>query len=160
MITWLAKKGADLWTGLFLMIFSGAVIHEALDLDVGTPASPGSGFMLFGTAVVLGVLALFQVLKALLSRPQAEERTEKRAEEIHLWRVVGVIGANILYIVLLEQVGFLLCTFLLLSYLFQAYEKGKWVWAIAGAAATSLLTYVIFSRLLQLNLPKGLLQFF
>ncbi len=156
MITWLVKKGADLWTGLFLMIFSGAVIREALDLELGTPASPGSGFMLFGTAVVLGFLALFQVLKALLSRPQEGEITEK----IHLWRVIGVIGANILYIVLLEPLGFLICTFLLLSFLFQAYEKGKWVWAITGAAATSLLTYALFSRLLQLNLPKGLIQFF
>jgi putative tricarboxylic transport membrane protein len=91
-----------------------------------------------------------------LSRPQAEEVAEK----IHLWRVIGVIGANILYIVLLEPVGFLLCTFLLLCFLFQAYEKGKWVWAIGGAAAASLLMYVIFSRLLQLSLPKGLIQFF
>ena len=68
MINWIVKKGADLWTGLFLMIFSGAVIHEALDLEVGTPTNPGSGFMIFGTAVVLGVLALLQFLKALLSR--------------------------------------------------------------------------------------------
>ncbi len=157
MINWLGKKGVDLWTGLFLMIFSGAVIHEALELEVGTPTNPGSGFMIFGTAVVLGVLALLQFLKALLLRDQP---AEWKPEKIHLWRIVAVIGANVLYIVLLEPVGFLLCTFLLLCFLFQAYEKGKWASAIGGAAATSLLTYVIFSRLLQLNLPKGLVPFF
>jgi putative tricarboxylic transport membrane protein len=155
MVNWLVKKGTDLWTGLFLMIFSGAVIREALDLEVGTPTNPGSGFMIFGTAVVLGVLALLQFLKALVSRAQAD----RAPEEIHRWRIVAVIGANILYIVLLEPVGFLLCTFLLLSFLFQVYEKGEWAWAIGGAAATSLLTYAIFSRLLQLNLPKGLIPF-
>ena len=154
---WIANKGADLWTGLFLMIFSGTVINEALNLDVGTPTKPGSGFMIFGTAVVLGVLALLQFLKALLSHDQL---AEQEPETIHLWRIVAVIGANVLYIVLLEQVGYLLCTFLLLCFLFQAYEKGKWASAIGGAAATSLLTYVIFSRLLQLNLPKGLIPFF
>ena len=156
MINWLVKKGADLWTGLFLMIISGAVICEALDLEVGTPTNPGSGFMLFGTAAVLGLLALLQFLKALLSGVQADQAREK----IHLWRIVAVIGANILYIVLLEPVGFLLCTFVLLAFLFQVYEKGKWAWAVGGAAATSLLTYVIFSRLLQLNLPRGLIPFF
>jgi putative tricarboxylic transport membrane protein len=156
MINWMKKKGTDLWTGLFLMIFSGAVMHEALDLEVGTPTNPGSGFMIFGTAVVLGVLALLQFLKSLLS----PEQTGQNPEKIHLWRIIAVIGANVLYIVLLERVGFLLCTFLLLAFLFQAYEKGKWTSAIGGAAATSLLTYVIFSRLLQLNLPKGLIQFF
>jgi putative tricarboxylic transport membrane protein len=157
MITWIAKKGADLWTGLFLMIFSGAVIREALELDVGTPANPGSGFMLFGAATVLGCLALLQFLRALFHRaPRAEQAREK----INLWRIIAVIGANILYIVMLEPVGFLICTFLLLILLFQVYEKGKWVWAIGGAAATSLIAYGVFSRLLQLNLPKGLLPFF
>jgi putative tricarboxylic transport membrane protein len=139
------------------MIFSGLVIHEAFELEVGTPVKPGSGFMLFGTAAVLGVLALLQFLRALLSRDQL---AQQKPEKIHLWRIVAVISANVLYIVLLEQVGYLLCTFLLLCFLFQAYEKGKWASAIGGAAATSLLTYVIFSRLLQLNLPKGLIPFF
>jgi putative tricarboxylic transport membrane protein len=156
MIGWIARKSTDLWTGLFLMIFSGAVINEALNLDVGTPAKPGSGFMIFGTAAVLGILALLQFLKALFFRAQEEQASEK----INLWRIVAVIGANVLYIVALETVGFLLCTFLLMVLLFQVYEKGKWVWAIGGAAATSLVAYVLFSRLLQLNLPKGLIPFF
>ena len=71
-----------------------------------------------------------------------------------------MIGANILYIVALEPVGYLLCTFLLLGFLFQVNEKGKWVSTLGGAAVTSFLTYVVFSRLLQLNLPKGLIPFF
>jgi putative tricarboxylic transport membrane protein len=153
---WIANKGTDLWTGLFLMIFSGAVINEALKLEVGTPARPGSGFMIFGAASVLAVLALLQFLKSLLSQKQSVQETEK----IHPWRIISVIGANLLYIAILEPVGYLLCTFLLMCFLFQVYEKGKWVSAVGGAAATSLATYVIFSRLLQLNLPKGLIPFF
>jgi putative tricarboxylic transport membrane protein len=153
---WIANKDTDLWTGLFLMVFSGAVINEALNLEVGTPARPGSGFMIFGAASVLAVLALLQFLKSLLSQKQSGQETEK----IHLWRIIGVIGANILYIVILEPVGYLLCTFLLMCFLFQVYEKGKWASSVGGAAATSLSTYVIFSRLLQLNLPKGLIPFF
>jgi putative tricarboxylic transport membrane protein len=153
---WIANKGADLWTGLFLMIFSGAVINEALNLELGTPHNPGSGFMIFGVAVVLGLLALVQFLKSLLIHEHSARETEK----IHPWRIIAIIGANILYIVMLEPVGYLLCTFLLLCFLFQVYEKGKWALAVGGAAVTSFLTYVIFSRLLQLNLPKGVLPFF
>lgn len=153
---WIANKGADLWTGLFLMVFSGAVINEALNLELGTPHNPGSGFMIFGAAVVLGLLALLQFLKTLLFHEYSKRETEK----VHLWRIITVIGANILYIVMLERVGYLLCTFLLLCFLFQVFEKGKWVSVVGGAAATSFLTYVIFSRLLQLNLPKGMIPFF
>ena len=65
---WMARKGADFWTALVLMIFSGTVIRGALNLDVGTPANPGSGFMIFGTAVVLGVMACVQCAKSLRTR--------------------------------------------------------------------------------------------
>jgi putative tricarboxylic transport membrane protein len=153
---WIANKGADLWTGLFLMVFSGAVINEALNLELGTPRHPGSGFMVFGVAVVLGILALLQFLSSLLLK----ERLEQEAERIHLWRIIAIIGVNAIYIVALEPVGYLLCTFLLLCFLFQVNEKGSWVSTVGGAAVTSVLTYVVFSRLLQLNLPKGLIPFF
>jgi putative tricarboxylic transport membrane protein len=153
---WIADKGADLWTGLLLTVFSGAVINEALNLELGTPRRPGSGFMIFGAAVVLGFLALLQFLGALLFHQRSGQETEK----VHLWRIIAVIAANILYIVMLEPVGYLLCTFLLLCLLFQIYEKGKWAFALGGAAVTSFLTYVIFSMLLRLNLPKGLIPFF
>ena len=154
---WVAKKDADLWTGLFLIIFSGAVISEAVQLEIGTPKSPGSGFMIFGAASVLGLLALRQFIKSLHSKGRDAGRT---SEEIHWKRIVWVILANILYIFLLQPVGYLLCTFLLLCFLFQIHEKGRWVSAVGGAALTSFLSYLVFSRMLQLHLPRGLIPFF
>ena len=154
---WIARKGTDFWTALVLMVFSGAVIREALDLDVGTPANPGSGFMIFGAAAVLGVMASAQCVKSLFSKDQTEEEPR---EKIKIWRIVSVIAANAIYIAVLDRAGYILSTFILLCFLLQVYEKGKWVWAVAGAAATSVLTYLIFAKLLQLNLPKGLITFF
>ncbi len=154
---WIAEQDSDLWTGLFLMILSGAVISEAIELEIGTPKSPGSGFMIFGAAGVLGLLALRQFIKSLHIR----EREGKRApEEIRWKRIVSVILANIIYIFLLQPVGYLLCTFLLLCFLFQVHEKGRWVSAVGGAALTSFLSYLVFSRMLQLHLPRGLIPFF
>lgn len=151
-----AKKNADFWTGLVLMLFSGAVINEAFNLEVGTPRHPGSGFMILGAGAVLGALALLQFLKSLLFR----QRPGQAPEKIYPWRIISVIAANMIYIAVLESVGYLLCTFLLLCFLFQVYEKGRWGSIVGGAAAISLLTYAVFSRLLQLNLPKGLIRFF
>ena len=149
---WVAKQDADLWTGLFLMIFSGAVISEAIQLEIGTPQSPGSGFMIFGAAGVLGLLALRQVIKSLRL---VGRRAGETSKEIHWKRIVAVILANIIYIFLLQPVGYLLCTFLLLCLLFQIHEKGRWASAVGGAALTSFLSYLVFSRMLQLHLPRG-----
>jgi len=152
-----AKRDANLWTSLFMMIFSGAVIGEAFQLEIGTPKNPGSGFMIFGTAGVLGLLALHQFIKSFLS-PEAQ--AEPASEKIHRGRIVSVIGANIIYIFLLQPAGFLLSTFLLLCFLFQVRQKGRWVSTVGGAALTSFLSYLIFSRILKLNLPRGLMPFF
>jgi putative tricarboxylic transport membrane protein len=112
--------------------------------------------MILGAAAVLGILALLQFLKSLLLR----QRPGQAPEKIHPRRIISVIAANMIYIAVLESMGYLLCTFLLLCFLFQVYEKRKWGAIVGGAAATSFLTYVVFSRLLQLNLPKGLIRFF
>ena len=114
-------------------------------------------FMFFGTAIVLGILALHLFIKSLLS---GKKKTEDAPEKIHRWRVVSVIGANIGYILILQPVGYLLSTFFLMGFLFQVSEKGRWFSSVWGAALTSSVSYLIFSRMLQLNLPRGLMPFF
>jgi putative tricarboxylic transport membrane protein len=151
------KKNGDLWSGLFLMIVSGLVIREALELEVGTPTNPGSGFMVFGAAVALGLLALRQCVTVCATRAHA---TESAAERIRWGRILAAISAMVLYILTLQSVGYLVCTFLLLSFLFQVLERGHWIARTIGAAATSFATYVIFAKMLQLNLPRGLITFY
>jgi putative tricarboxylic transport membrane protein len=154
---WVAKRETNLWTSLLWRVLSGAVISEAFELEIGTPGSPGSGFMIFGTAGVLGILALHLFIKSLLSE---KRRPEKALEKTHRWRVVSVIAANIAYILILQPVGYLLGTFLLMGFLFQINEKGKWFSSLWGAALTSFVSYFLFSRLLGLNLPRGWISFF
>jgi putative tricarboxylic transport membrane protein len=151
------KKNGDLWSGLFLMAVAGFVIREALELEVGTPTNPGSGFMIFGAAVALGLLALRQFVTSCAVRARA---TDSVAERIRWGRIVAVISAMVLYILALQSLGYLLCTFLLLSFLFQTLERGHWVARTVGAASTSFVTYVIFAKMLQLNLPRGLITFY
>ena len=153
---WIAGRGSDFWTGLFLMILSGWVISESVELEIGTPGSPGSGFMAFGTGCVLGVLALHIFIKSIMS---PKRKAVQDSETVHRGRILAAVIVNIAYIVLLQRVGYLLCTFFLMCFLFQIYEKGRLLWSIGGAAFTSLFTYLAFTRLLQLNMPKGLIPF-
>jgi putative tricarboxylic transport membrane protein len=154
---WLRRTGADFWSSLFLLLLSGAVINEAFNLELGTPRNPGSGFMIFGAAAALGLFALRQFIVALLSPASSKESA---ADPIHWGRIVCVVLAVLAYILLLEPVGFLLCTFLLLTFLFQILEPGHWVRRTIGAALTSFLSYTIFAKAMSLSLPKGLITFF
>lgn len=150
-------RNAELWVNLFLVLLSAAVIREAFELEVGTPQSPGSGFMFFGAATILGLLALHRFVRSLVTNPVTEGTS---GGPIHRGRIVAVIGANLLYILLFEILGYLVSTFLFLSFLFQVLERGRWVRRFGGAALVSVFTYLFFARLLQLNLPRGVLSFF
>jgi putative tricarboxylic transport membrane protein len=154
---WLARRDANVWVSLFLMILAGAVASEAYRLEIGTPTEPGSGFMIFGASTLLGLLSLHLFIKSLLSR---EDPSKKTSEKIHRRRIIWVIAANVVYIYLLHPVGYLICTFVLLCFVFQIIERGRWASSLGGAALTSVGTYVVFAKLLQLNLPRGWLPFF
>lgn len=154
---WLRRTGTDFWSNLFLILLSGAVIHEAFNLELGTPRNPGSGFMIFGAAAALGLFALRQFIAAVFS-PASPRNTA--GTPIHWGRVVSVILAVLGYILLLEPVGYLLCTFLLLCFLFQVLETGQWVTRTIVAGVTSVVTYAVFAKALKLSLPKGLMTFF
>ena len=156
-MVWPRKSGADFWSSLFLLLLSGAVINEAFNLELGTPRSPGSGFMIFGAAAALGLLALRQLIASLLS--QAPPKASG-AEPIHWARIVSVILTVLAYILLLKPMGFLLSTFLLLNFLFQILEPGHWVTRTIGAALTSFVSYAIFAKAMSVSLPQGLFTFF
>jgi putative tricarboxylic transport membrane protein len=151
------KKNGDVWSSLFLMVLAGFVIREALELEIGTPTNPGSGFMIFGVAVALGLLALYQCAKAFAALTGA---SESATERIRWGRILATISAIVFYILALRSVGYLVCTFLLLSFLFQVLERGHWATRTIGAATTSFATYFIFAKMLQLNLPRGLITFY
>ena len=157
MKAWLKSTGAEFWSSLVLLLLSVAVINEAFNLELGTPRNPGSGFMISGAAAALGLFALRQFIASLFLPAHVKASS---GDPIHWGRIVCVILAVLAYILLLEPVGFLLCTFLLLAFLFQVLEPGHWVTRTIGAAFTSALTYALFAKALKLSLPKGLITFF
>lgn len=153
---WLLRKDPNLWASVILVLFSVAVSVEAYRLEIGTPGNPGSGFLIFGASTVLGILALHQLIKSIGGRGR---RIPEDVQKTYGRRVLAVLGTLALYIFMLVPVGYLICTFLLLCFLFRVLEKGKWLYTVRDAFLTSVISYVIFALLLQLQLPKGLLRF-
>jgi putative tricarboxylic transport membrane protein len=154
---WFLKKDANLWASVILVLFALSVSIEAYRLEIGTPSNPGSGFLIFGASTVLGILALHQLIKSIRDR---ERRIPEDVPRTYGRRVLAVLVILAVYIFLLAPVGYLICSFLLLCFLFRVLEKGKWVYTLRDAFLTSVISYVIFALLLQLQLPKGLLTFF
>jgi hypothetical protein len=67
--------------------------------------------------------------------------------------------ALIVYALLLEWLGFILTTLLLVGFLLRTIYPQKWSVVISASVLTSLMTYVVFRVWLQTQLPAGILSF-
>jgi hypothetical protein len=68
-------------------------------------------------------------------------------------------AAIVVYGLLVEWLGFLVTSFLLVGFLLRVIIPQKWWVVILGAALTSILFYAFFQIWLGTQLPKGILNF-
>ena len=66
--------------------------------------------------------------------------------------------AILLYSFALHRVGFIICASVLMGICMWVFE-GKRKWITPVSIATAAIFYIVFDRLLGLNLPAGLLSF-
>lgn len=159
---WIAGRDYNFYSSIFLIIFSGGVATEAYRLDLGSLRSPGPGFFFFGASCILGFLALHLFLKSSLAREHKGREYVWKGK--HWVKTISVLGVLLIYIFLLNVVGYLLITFfclvLLCSILKEGEGKRKWISILGISSLTSFVTYVVFSRWFSLQFPKGLIGFF
>lgn len=126
----------------------------ALRMPMGTLGHPGAGFLPFWVGAALALMSVGLIARSLLRRPDPPDDT---SEGLDRQRMVGVLGGLVLYGLLLEPVGFLPGTFLLLTGLTHLLEAPGWRAAVVFGAVATAGSYGLFGLWLGVPLPKGLL---
>ena len=140
---------------LLFVLLSLVVCREAYRLSLGTPGVPGPGLFPFLLGGFLFLLACIYLVKTL--------RAWRVEQEIPLWKglrwkkAVFILLVLFTYALLLEELGFVLCTFLLLLSLFQWVDRQRWYWVYLGSLGITLLCYGVFKTWLKIQLPRGFL---
>ena len=143
------QLGSVFW--LFLAI---CVCIESIRLGIGTLRNPGMGFMTFGASVFLGMFSIVVLLRTFLEKK--EPRREISASKA-LWpRVIWVTVTLLAYSQLMPLLGYLISTFLLMTFLFGIVRKTKWHWVFVSSFLTTFATYYLFSKWLNCQFPDGL----
>lgn len=145
----------DFASGLFWVGISVYVLTKALDLGVGQFSTPGSGFVLFWSSLVCGVLAAVLTLQAALRRGRGNYLSEA-FKGLKWSHALMTVAALLIYGSLLTPLGFMLSTFGLMVFLFILGKVSPWI-TISGALLTVFLSYGIFHFALQIQFPLGIL---
>ena len=142
----------DRITGGVVLLAGVAIIWQACRLRLGNFHTPGPGLF----PLLLGSVVVFLSLCLLAFRSRSRKDARSFSAE-SLLRVGRVYGSLIAYFLVLEHLGFLLSTFLLVSYLSIVIGKQKAVGALVRAVLVTVFSYLLFDVVLKGQLPKGIL---
>lgn len=132
------------------------VLFSALRLGVGTCRNPGSGFVPFCASLLFLATAVLAMARG-RGRCQPNDVTTSETRPNYL-AVMVVIGVCVLYLLVLEKVGFLPATLGLMLTLF-ALRRLPPSLIVLATAATVFGSYVLFHILLKVPLPRGVFSF-
>ena len=117
--------------------------------------SPGRAFAVsFGCIFIL--LSSFRLVAVVRSEEPAD--TEEQGQtKTEYWRLSMMVVALLIWALVIESLGFLVATFILMTLLYRAAGFTKWYMAILWGLVTVLATYFVFTYL-GVRFPPGILR--
>jgi putative tricarboxylic transport membrane protein len=149
----------DKASSLFFIALSIVIIWSSYRLRLGTPASPGPGLLPFLAGVGLVAVSIVHLLKEGVRAHSGDMGTVKQLWAGMNWhKPMMIAAALILYTIVLDNVGFLASTAVILIFLFRIVEPMRWFVATVSGMAASFVSYAIFALWLQVQLPRGAVE--
>jgi hypothetical protein len=110
--------------------------------------------MMLVTGILMFCLSLIVLLK------RVGEDAETGAWVGPHWRkVVAVLFSLFVYTLIVAKLGYLVSTLLLMVFIFWISEQQRWRTILLKAVLSAAITYLVFDRWLDCQLPKGILGF-
>ena len=118
---------------------------------MGKASRPGPGFLPFGLALILSILALVLILQ---NWKKGESAAPFWPGRTWLRPFLGV-GIFLLYAFLLGILGFIPTTFLFLIVWMWVIERIRWSTLLGISVAVTAVLFFIFEYFLEVPLPTG-----
>ena len=130
-------------------------IIESSRLERTMQMGVGIAFFPLSMSIVIGGLALVLLVGTLRSRIQVKEKP--MIEKGGAPRVMIVVGLLLIYLILLEGIGYATSTFLFFVAMVFFLERGRILKTLLTSAFCTFILYAIFRLWLQSPLPTGFL---
>lgn len=146
----------DKITGLFFLLLSIYVCIESYGLGLGAFSNPKAGLFPFICGILLGFFSILGFFDKMPLRKAFEDA----GNSISQWKFKKTIYALIVlfaYVFLLKSFGFILCTFLLVFFIYEILEPKRLKMGILVAVLSTVASYFIFQVVIKAQLPRGFL---
>lgn len=140
------RSPRDFWAGVVFIAIGGWFAITALSYDVGTASRMGPAYFPLVLAIVLVLLGALVLGQALRSDGPPVDKFAVRA-------MLLVLGATILFGILVRQAGLLVALPLMVVISAAASVYFRWQTALIMAAGLLVFCYFVFIRGLGLTIP-------
>lgn len=125
--------------------------------QIGDPLGPKA----FPFLVAIGLLVAAALLFLEIRKAETTECAvgAERHGNGHLLVIGAVIAWTLLYFAAFERLGYLIATTIYLLVLTSGFNRGRWVANILTSLLFSVGAYLVFARVVEVPLPRGLLGF-
>jgi len=139
------------------MLVGMAVSIESIRLKVGTFSRPEPGFYPFFVGLLLMGIAFVLLVQSWLGRGDTSQQPQDAIGDLR--RPMILLSSMGVYTALMNPIGYVLPTVLLAAVVLRI--TGVTSWKVVGLISVGLSvgSYVLFSRILGIDLPAGVLSF-
>jgi len=141
---------------ILLIALSIGIVIETVKMPIGNLKSPQAGFFPLILGIVLGIFALILLIQTIKN---------KIREGLAPWAKTGgmrplclTLVALVIFGFVFEGLGYIVSTFVLLTFLARYISRFKWQVVIVFAVLCTLVSYVLFGILLKSQLPLGIFE--
>ena len=151
------RNRGDIIGSVLLILTGTAVVIESIRLKVGTFLLPEPGFYPFFVGLLLVGLACVLLVQGCLGHGDTSQQPHETIGDFH--RPAILVAGMGIYTALMDPVGYVLPTVLIGAVVLRV--SGVTSWKVVGLISVGLSvgTYVLFSRILGIDLPAGVLSF-
>ncbi len=144
---------------LLWLLVGFLICYGSYRLDIGTPSSPGPGFIPFLSGILSAGSSLSILLLGILRRSK-NQQIEKSALTFRLLKSVFPLFLSLVaFMFLLDFLGFTLCTLLFMGFLLRVIGSQNWKTVILGSLSITLGACTLFQWILKCQLPTGMIGF-
>jgi putative tricarboxylic transport membrane protein len=141
-------RNAGLWAAVIMFLFSAVFLWQSLKLDYKGPLGVGPGFFPFWLSLILIILSILYLLNAIKHVVSIHSIFPKNKA---LGEFLVIIGSMVLFVLLLEPIGFVAASALALIVLL--YRSFTWYMSLLLSVGISVIIFLIFAKALDVPLP-------
>ncbi len=139
--------------GCVILAFGIVALAGSVQLGFGSLSRPGAGLFPLFAGLMIVIAAPIAIVNSIIGRGSESEFILKKDGFRTLAGLIAVFAG---WILAMPPLGYVVVTFAAVLALARLLGLEGWLKPLALSAATSLATYILFDRLLYLDLPRGL----